>query len=211
MKNKINIKLLGVFALLIALFSCEPYMDDNPDSMVNLPPDPSEMDFTITPGDDDFNFTVQLTSPSLSGIYGVAFDLGNGSVVKEESANAYYPLPGDYNITMTITTNGGTATISKPHTTTETDYSIFTEERYIFLTGGIDAAEGKSWKLDAETVGHMGVGPSDNPNGTGTEWWAAGPFAKDFTGAYDDEIIFNLNGFSTTYDNKGVELPCQRS
>ena len=108
MKNKISIKLLGVFALLIALFSCEPYMDDNPDSMVNLPPDPSEMDFSITPGDDDFNFTVKLESPNMTGIYGVSFDLGNGSVVKEESTNAYYPLPGDYDITMTITTNGGT-------------------------------------------------------------------------------------------------------
>lgn len=202
MKNKIYFKLLGVFAILLAFASCDPYMDDNPASSINLPPETSEMDFSINQSD-DFHYTVKLESPTMSGIYSVAFNLGNGTTVKKETAEAYYPLPGDYTITMTITTNGGSASISKTLTTDKTDYSIFTDPTYIALTGGIDDADGKTWVVDAESIGHFGVGPVD---GGGTELWAAQPFAKDQTGAYDDELTFKLNGFEVVYDNKGVSF-----
>ena len=200
MKNKIYSKLAGLLALIV-LISCEPYLDENPEAGLVLPPDASEMDFSITPGSDDFHYNVQLTSPSISGIYAVTFNLGNGATVKKENATAYYPLPDDYTITMTITTNGGSTSISKVHTTTKTDYSIFTDEKFVALTGGIDNSAGKTWKLDAETKGHLGVGSTGSD---GLEWWSADPFVKEGTGAYDDEITFNLTGFKVTYDNKGV-------
>lgn len=200
MMNKIYNKLAGLFALLI-LFSCDPLLEENPEAGLILPPDASEMEFSITPGDDDYHFNVALVSPSLTGIYNVTFDLGNGSVIKEESISAYYPLPGDYNITMTVTTNGGSAKINKSHSTTETDYSIFTDEKFVALTGGIDDADGKTWVVDAETQGHFGVGSTGSD---GLEWWSATPFTKDQAGAYDDELTFNLNGFALNYDNKGV-------
>lgn len=201
MKNRINFKILGALTLLISLFSCEPFMEENPESSYNLPPDVSEMEFSITPGDDDFHFNVSLVSPELTGIYSIAFDLGNGSVVKEESVNVYYPLPGEYNVTMTITTNGGSTTIGKVHTTTETDYSIFTDEKYVALTGGMKSSEGKTWVVDAESQGHFGVGSTGSD---GLEWWSAAPFTKDGTGAYDDELTFKLDGFALNYQNNGV-------
>ncbi|MCE4563909.1 hypothetical protein INQ51_06265 [Maribellus sp. CM-23] len=191
---------MWLFALIV-MFGCEPYMEDGPQSSTNLPPDPSTMDFSITPGADAFHFKIDLVSPQVIGISAVSFNLGNGSTVKSSSATAYYPLPGDYTITMTILTNGGSSSITKTHTTTETDYAIFTDDKYVFLTGGADNAEGKSWVLDAEIQGHLGVGPA---GGNPLEWWSAQPFVKSGTGAYDDELIFNLNGFKVTYDNHGV-------
>lgn len=200
MKNKIFSKILGIFALIL-MFGCEPYMDDKPESGTNLPPDPGTMNFSITPGADEFHYKVELASPELNGISVVSFNLGNGTTVKASSGIGYYPLPGEYTITMTITTNGGSSTISKKHTTTKTDYTIFTDEKYVFLTGGANNANGKSWVLDAEMQGHLGVGPA---GGNPLEWWSAQPFNKTGTGAYDDELVFNLNGFKVTYDNHGV-------
>ncbi|WP_346862616.1 PKD domain-containing protein [uncultured Draconibacterium sp.] len=204
MKNKIYFKLIGVFALLVGLISCEPYMDENPDSSINLPPDASEMAFTVTPGDDDFHYTIALTSPTLSGISKVKFNLGNGSTVVGKSTSAYYPLPGDYTITMTITTNGGSSSISQVQTTTETDYSIFTDEKYVALTGGVDDADGKTWVVDSESAGHFGVGDAYLAGGVGLDWWSANPGDKEGTGSYDDELTFNLNGFAVSYENFGV-------
>jgi hypothetical protein len=204
MKNKIYFKLLGVFALTLVLFSCEPYMDENPESSINLPPDASELAFSVTPGDDDFHYTIALTSPAPSGISTVKFSLGNGSTVVGKSTTAYYPLPGDYTITMTVTTNGGSSSLSQVQTTTKTDYSIFTDEKYVALTGGIDDADGKTWVVDSESAGHFGVGDAYLAGGVGLDWWSANPGEKEGTGAYDDELTFNLNGFEVLYQNYGV-------
>ncbi len=201
MKNTKYLKLLGVFALMLALFSCAPYMDENPESDFNMPPDASTMDFSISKGADAYRYKIELLKPGMTGIYSVEFDLGNGSVAKSKSATAYYPMPGEYTIKMTITTNGGSTTISKKHATTETDYSIFSDQKYVFLTGGINNAAGKAWVVAAEEQGHFGVGPA---GGNPLEWWSAAPFTKSGTGAYDDQLIFTLSGFKLVYDNKGV-------
>jgi len=44
-----------------------------------------------------------------------------------------------------------------------------------------------SWRSDAETAGHIGVGPSGS---TSAEWWNANPYDKADTGLYDDRWSF---------------------
>ena len=44
-----------------------------------------------------------------------------------------------------------------------------------------------SWRSDAETAGHIGVGPSGSTN---AEWWNANPYDKADTGLYDDRWSF---------------------
>ena len=44
-----------------------------------------------------------------------------------------------------------------------------------------------SWRSDAETAGHIGVGPSGS---TSAEWWNANPYDKAGTGLYDDRWSF---------------------
>jgi hypothetical protein len=203
MKKNKYFGLIWMFALAI-LVACEPYIDEKSGSGLVAPPEESEMDFSISEGEDDFHYNMELVSPQINGISVITFDLGNGSKVNGETAVGNYPLPGDYTVTMTIKTNGGSSSISKTLTTTETDYTIFTDPKYVFLTGGADDLDGKTWVVDAETKGHFGVGDVNLADGVGLDWWSADPFVKSGTGAYDDELTFYLNGFEVEYDNKGV-------
>lgn len=189
-------KITGLVALVLVLFACNPVMDDAID--IGTAPTEDQLDFSITPGATDFKFVMKNTS-SITGI--VSWDLGNGSKSSDQSPVATYALPGDYTITMTLITRGGTATKSKVLTQTKTDYSIFTDEKFIKLSGGADDLDGKTWVLDSLSTGHIGVGPAGT---VGLEWWAAGPLAKQAVGVlYDDQINFKLNGFIATLTNKG--------
>jgi PKD repeat protein len=204
MNKKIYFIQLGILAVILFFTSCNPYMDEKPEAGSVLPPSAADMDFSITPQSDGFRFALAYTKPQIKGIYQVSWDLGNGETPTGEKITAYYPLQNSYKVKMTVKTNMGSTTIEKTITTTKTDYSIFTDPTMIALSGGIEALNGKSWVLDMSTRGFIGVGPSDNPAGTGMEWWAASPGDKSGTGLVDDEINFKLNGFAVTYNNNGV-------
>lgn len=194
--NKYKFKLTGLLALFLIIFACEPQMDDKPET--GLPPTDEQMDFTISPGETDFQFIMTNTS-TVSGI--VSWDLGNGIKSSGDEATGTYPLPGTFTVTMTLITKGGTGQKSKTFTQTETDYSVFTDPKFIFLSGGSQAAEGKTWVLDSLAQGHLGVGPAGS---TGLSWWSANPLAKSMVKIlYDDFINFKINGFSATYTNNG--------
>ncbi|MCB9028848.1 MAG: PKD domain-containing protein [Bacteroidales bacterium] len=190
-------RLAGILAIVLAVNACEPQMADKPE--VGAAPTSDQLDFTITPGSDEFNFVIENTS-SLTGI--ASWDFGNGSKGSGNKNVARYPMPGEYPVTLTLVTRGGMATLTKILTQTETDFSVFTDPVYVNLTGGIDDTDGKTWVLDVATRGHLGVGPLDDP--TAMTWWAANPYDKEGTGLMDDEITFKLDGFVVTYDNKGV-------
>lgn len=195
-KYKYITKITGILAILLVMVACEPQMADKPD--IGLPPTADQSDFTITPGATPFQFVMTNTS-SVTGI--PSWDLGNGMMSSASPATGTYPLPGTYTITMTLVTKGGTVTESKTLTTTETDYSIFTDPKFIFLCGGVDAPNGKTWALDSMAQGHLGVGPAGT---VGLQWWSAAPLAKSGVKVlYDDLINFNINGFAATYTNHG--------
>ena len=195
-KYKYMTRITGILAIIALVIACEPQMADKPD--IGLAPTDAQLDFTITPGTDEFRFVLTDAS-SVTGI--PSWDLGNGSKSSASPAVGYYPLPGTYTITMTLVTKGGTAKKSKTLTTTETDYSIFTDPKFIMLSGGIADVTGKTWVLDSMAQGHLGVGPAGS---TGLSWWSAAPLAKkDVKVLYDDSINFKLDGFSATYFNHG--------
>ncbi|MDB2321610.1 T9SS type A sorting domain-containing protein [Flavobacteriaceae bacterium] len=58
--------------------------------------------------------------------------------------------------------------------------AVSNEELLAFLGSG-------SWRSEAETAGHIGVGPSGSTN---AEWWNANPYDKADTGLYDDRWSF---------------------
>ncbi len=195
-KMKYMQKLVGLAALILVMFACKPEMDGSID--IGQAPTEAQLDFTITKGANDFKFVLANTS-QITGI--VSWDLGNGSKSTEASPTATYPLPGEYTVTMTLITRGGTATKSKKITQTKTDYSIFTDAKFIALSGGVNAVNGKTWVLDSLATGHIGVGPAGT---VGLEWWAAGPLAKAAVKVmYDDEINFKITGFAATLTNHG--------
>ena len=188
--------LTGVLALLLMITACEPQLADKPD--IGNPPTADQLDFSIAPGSDEFNFVITNTS-SVTGM--VSWDFGNGAKGSGKSNVVRYPMPGDYTVKRTLITRGGMATITKMLTQTETDYAIFTDPKFIFLSGGIDDLDGKTWALDSMAQGHLGVGA---PGGAGLEWWSAAPLAKQGVKVlYDDLINFKIDGFAATYLNKG--------
>lgn len=198
-KYKYITKITGILAILLVMVACEPQMADKPD--IGLPPTSDQLDFTITPGSDDFHVVVTNTS-SVTGI--PSWDFGNGTKGTGTSNIVVYSLPGDYPIKMTLVTKGGSAETTKTFTQTETDFSIFTDPVYVNLTGGASDADGKTWMVDADSKGHFGVGDVTKPWLNGLDWWSANPHDKDGTGAYDDELTFIMTDFVLKYDNKGV-------
>lgn len=189
-------KITGLLAILLVMIACEPQMDEKPD--IGLAPTEDQLDFTITPGTTDFKFIIENSS-SVAGI--PSWDLGNGTKTDGEEIIGNYPLPGTYTITMTLITKGGVAHISKTLVQTKTDYSIFTDPKFVFLSGGVSATEGKTWVLDSLAQGHLGCGPAGT---IGLEWWNAAPLAKQAVKVlYDDRINFKIEGFAATMTNHG--------
>jgi len=198
-KYKYISRLTGILAAILAITACEPQLADKPD--VGAAPTSDQLSFTITPGNDEFNFVIENTS-TVTGI--ASWDFGNGTKGTGDSNVARYPMPGDYTVKLTLVTRGGVATLTKTLTQTETDFSIFTDPVYVNLTGGVSDADGKTWVVDADSKGHFGVGDVTLATGIGLDWWSADPHVKDGTGAYDDELTFILTDFIVKYDNKGV-------
>ncbi|MDF1560665.1 MAG: PKD domain-containing protein [Bacteroidales bacterium] len=189
-------RLTGILALLLMITACEPQLADKPD--IGTAPTADQLDFSIAPGSDEFNFVITNTS-AVTGI--ASWDFGNGTKGSGKSNIVRYSLPGDYTVKLTLVTRGGMATINKTLTQTETDYSIFTDPKFIFLSGGIDDIDGKTWALDSMAQGHLGVGAA---GGAGLEWWSAAPLAKQAVKVlYDDRINFKIDGFAATYVNNG--------
>ncbi len=189
------------FSLLLVLpamffLACEPAEQVKPD--IGEAPEASDISFTIANGNDAFHFVFTNTSP----IQGMAkWDFGNGATGSGDVVTAYFPLPGSFEVTLSIYTTGGSANAKQTLDQEATDYSLFTDPLYVNLSGGADAIAGKTWVLDSISLGHLGVGPAD---AFGPDWWKASPLGKTGTGMYDDELNFNLNQFVCTYTNNGL-------
>lgn len=188
----------GIILVLTSLLfvGCDPQEDDVPN--IGSAPDESQLDFTITQdSEDEFNYIFENTS-SVSGI--ATWDI-NGSRLVGNQVTQRFPLPGDHEITMTLATKGGSASITKTLTTENTDYAFLESDEMKLLSGGVDALDGKTWVLDSLAAGHIGVGPAGSD---GLEWWAATPLEKQGVGVlYDDKMTFKLIGFEFILENHG--------
>ena len=199
MKNRYISGIVMALAVLLVA-SCDPQEFDKSDLGLNGAPTDEQMNFTITPGDDEFHFTLKNNTP-ISGVHTVKWDIGNGGKLEGNEVVAYYPLPGKYDVVLTITANNGDAnTISDLIETNETDYAFLESPILTHLTGGAAASEGKTWVVDSLATGHFGIGP---PDGSGLEWWAATSLQKTLSGAYDDEFTFKLVDFVFDFKNNG--------
>ncbi|WP_430973132.1 PKD domain-containing protein [Sunxiuqinia rutila] len=199
-----NIFKLGLLMSMLTMFfiGCEPQEFDSGDARESYPPSAEEVTATVSQGSDAYHFNM-VSNAGVSGIHMIKWDLGNGNVAEGKEIVAYYPLPGTYDVTLTITTNTGAFTekVVAQVVQEETDYSIFTSEKFIFLSGGVDDLDGKTWVLDSLAQGHLGVGA---PGTVGLGYWSAPPLAKQGVGElYDDEINFNITGFAATLTNNG--------
>ncbi|RNI29748.1 hypothetical protein EFA69_09380 [Rufibacter immobilis] len=159
-------------------------------------PTADQINFTVTPDPENSNI-LHFRSTS-TGI--AMWDFGNGAEGKGTEVQAAYPIANEYTVTLTLLTNGGVVTKSQKVTIATTNPLMLEGPIYTMLTGGPNQLEGKTWIVDRNTYGHMGVGPV---GGTTPEWWQAPPNDKASEGLYDDEMTFKLAGFSYIYNNNG--------
>ena len=184
----------------VALFigfatACSP---DDPDAVLAPAPTSEMVQFTATPSTDNPN--VFVFTNQTPGTMKAMWDLGNGGAAVGDQATGSYAVAGDYTVKLTIFTDGGYATNTKTIHIENTDISMLNREDYNFLTGGAAAADGKTWVIEKDYAGHMGVGPIAAAT---PEWWSAPANDKAAEGIYDDEMTFNLNGFAYAYNNHG--------
>jgi len=200
MKNIIKSGFGFALAILMMLVACDPNEFDKSELNFQTAPTAEEMNFTVAQGEDAFHYNFENLTP-LSGIQTVKWDFGNGSSAEGNKVTAYYPLPGNYEVTLTIAAADGSegvklTTIEQ----TETDYAFLDSPVLTMISGGASATEGKTWVVDSLGSGHFGIGPAD---GNWPEWWAASPLQKTGAGAYDDEFTFTLVDFIFDYKNNG--------
>ena len=186
---------ISVLALLSALLwtACEPEMMEGPE--MEAAPDSTKVDFEITQVDPwtfKFENTTELT--------GVAnWNLDNGSkVTNQDTVTANYGSMGTFKPTLIFTTEGGKVEVTKEvEVTEEIPFDYENDPFAQMLTKG---GNKRTWKLDAETQGHLGVGPADAEEPT---WWSAAPFNKEGHFIYDDEFTFIMEGRKYEVDTKG--------
>ncbi|MGF1635736.1 MAG: hypothetical protein ACFCUU_01585 [Cyclobacteriaceae bacterium] len=179
----------------IMLFSCDPQEDPKPNIGEMPTAEDVSFDFQYDAENPNIvNFT--NTSPGFKFIW----DLGNGQVREGNTVRGEYPLQGEYMVKLTILTRSGQASNSRMVNIAETNPLMLDDPDLNLITGGVDALGGKTWVIDQEFAGHMGVGPS---GGTTPEWWQAAPGDKAGTGLYDDEYTFDLDGLAFRHETNG--------
>ena len=150
-------KILNSILLLAAvgtlLFSCQPM--DLDQHGLGPAPEESQLAFSVTPDGQTPNIVVLKNTSTVAGV--ALWDLGNGTTVKGDEVSATYPFKGDYTVTMSLYTSGGSATISKVVSIAADDYGLLDTPGFNALTGGADATEGKTWVLAKYTAGHIAV------------------------------------------------------
>lgn len=188
-----------ILALGLSFTACSPEIDDKPE----LGPPPTASDVTFSFEADPANDNIIYFTNTSAGFI-LKWDLGNGSQAEGNNVKGVYPLKGEYTVTLTAYTRSGSASSSQTITIAQTNPALLDIPEYNLLTGGVDQLNGKTWVIDGERAGHMGVGPNDgSPDSQSPVWWQAPPLDKAGQGIYDDEMTFKLLDFVYEFKNNG--------
>ncbi|MCD7973785.1 MAG: hypothetical protein LUG18_14195 [Candidatus Azobacteroides sp.] len=200
MKNK-NTWLL--YAFILSFFACNPQEDKletfvpNTDSEVVRSLNPRAI-----PDADDPN-SVTFTMDDVNGLVGV-WEI-NGTLYPRNQVVRYYDFPGEYEVkAFAYNRNGVFPALTIPVEITTTSPYVCVNTDYLYLSGGCDAPEEKTWILDSSSKGYYGLGEygANEPN-----WWEADPGSHN--GVYDDEITFVLDQYKTyiheTHGTSGLD------
>jgi len=199
MKSTFNIFRVSFYMALVLLggfiAACTP---DDFDGELAPAPVSDQVQFSATPNANNPNM-ITFKNETLGAMKAI-WDLGNGQTAVGDEASGSFAVAGNYTVKLTVFTSGGYASNTKTVTIAETNVAMLNRPDYNMLTGGASNANGKTWVIEKDYAGHLGVGPIA---GATPEWYQAGANEKAAEGFYDDEMTFNLNGFAYTYQNNG--------
>ena len=131
--------------------------------------------------------TVYFTATDIENVNSINWDFGNGEEDSGDEVEAYYPFRGDYEVTMTLSGDGGTTEVTKEITISADDPSLGEKEGYKQLTG---SGIGKVWVFD-----------KNNENGYTymtanydweEVWW--NPYEDEPSNEADYKMKFDLDG-----------------
>lgn len=178
----------------IIFSGCDPQEESH---SLDNPPSADQLSFSTTEVDGNPNIIEFKNTSSVKGI--AVWDAGNGTgTVRAESLKATYPYAGNYTVTLTLYTAGGSTSFSKTIPIDKDDLSLLDTPMYRALTGGPSNTEGKTWVFDQYNAGHFGVYPDDN------SWsWYAGANEKDGCSLYTQEFTFIQDGLKMIWKNNG--------
>jgi hypothetical protein len=189
--RKIIYNISWILVLQVILFGCK---EEEP--VLETPPPAEAAVFTFTSTTESDNI-INLTNDGPGFLK--KWDFGNGETAEGNTVQVTYPFQGEYEVTLTIFTSGGSATSKQTIVIEKTDLSLL-KPVYTLLTGGDAYPEGKAWVIDASRAGHFGIGPADAASPI---WWAAPPNDKSGTGLYDDKHIFKLDQLTFVQETNG--------
>lgn len=195
MKNRFLSTALALLALCL-LVACDP--QEGSDYKLGPMPTADQLDFTVAPSASTPNRLDVANASKVPGV--VTWDFGNESTAKGETAQAAYPFKGEYTITMTLYTTGGSASVSKSVSIANDDMTLLNTPMYNALTGGAANLEGKTWVFDSTNDGHIGVGPVDD---SAPSWWSCEAGGKTECSLYTQEFTFTQVGIKFEWKNNG--------
>jgi hypothetical protein len=179
-------KIIVVNVALLLLFSCDPQEDDSI-GMDSLPT-ADEMSFSFTEGENNV-FAFENTSSVTGYAY---WDFGDGSEGTGDSDTTIYTEAGDYVVTMTLITNGGSGeTIDT--ITVASDY----EYDNIVVNGEFDDGD-DSWttyQVGSNVVISIADGAA---TWTGGSWDQAVMYQAIEVEAGEYQVDMNISGSGTT-------------
>lgn len=177
----------GLLITIIALHGCreEKY------SLGNIP----TPDFEVQAGEDANTLVLVNRTPGNSIAY---WETSAGQTFKGDNVAARFTFEGEYDVTLTAVTPGGTATTTKQVSISQSDPTACNPDRAL---GFIAGCTEKVWRFNPD-AGAFKVGDQGPDAGN---WWSS--TADDITGRaceFNDEFTFQFNAEGTfIYDNKG--------
>jgi hypothetical protein len=198
MKDLFKYSFLSWIAIL-AITACAPQEGSSPDiGMSAMSPDAVRV--SVTPDANDPNlFHFKLESPTGCLAMFSCPEIGLSTQGVEFSLRIVWA--GDYNLSVVVYNQSGMMEpVSVPFSVSETDPNICDNAMYALLTGGCDAANGKTWRIDNSLSGAIGCGEE---GATSNNWWAPAPSELN-PALVDDDMTFYLRaGQPFVLNNKG--------
>lgn len=185
-----------IFLLIIALCWLSACTPENPtmDDIANT----EDMRIKVFDLADDNSF--MLVNGIQGQILPPKWDLGNGQTAIGDTVVARYAFEGTYTITMSGFDGEKMVTVKKEIRITDDNMALVSDPIYNFLTGGVSAANGKTWMLDSLKTGHVRLWKRQAGQVSDDK---KAPHFYDNTGMYDDRITFKLIGAECNYENHG--------
>lgn len=181
---------------VVAFFSgCDRFEEE--EFSLGSVPTAEDAKFTFSPSAENDNI-IEFTSAANGFINN--WDLGNGTKVQGKTVTGIYPIKGEYEVTLTVYSDGGSVMTTQTVKIAETDATLLDIPEYNLLTGGAANTEGKTWVIDKNSAGHFGLGPITE---FAPIWYAAGPNEKEGGGLYNDTYTFKLDGFAYEWETNG--------